>query len=199
MKRLLFATILGISAFATRADFQDHDVIGGASHTINKNDGPVSGVFNLVTSDLDAGPNSVGFVPGSTVASALGTFDFEADGNFVMSFAITLDGIPFASGSTPANGAASVSLDAMDGVGANAANELLILAALGTDGILNYQVTRTDSNAGTLKFNFADLLVKADDVKLPPDSVPTPDAGSTLALAGIGFAAITSLRRKLTH
>jgi hypothetical protein len=196
MKQLLFATILGISALATRAvDFRDNDLIGGADKNINKNGAPVTGVFDLVTAGI--APDVGGFTPPKVVTSAVATFDFAANGEFAMTFDITLDNIFFGSGTVPVNGVLTFNGDAsIDGAGANGANEALILAALGTDGILNYKVTRTDDKAGTLAFNFADLVVKADSV-LPPDAVTTPDAGSTFALAGIALAAVTSLRRKL--
>jgi hypothetical protein len=194
MKNLAVATLLGISALTVRADFRDNDIIGGADKNINQNDDPVTGVFDLVTPGV--APDAGGFVPGTPVFNAVAKFDFEADGNFQMNFKIELDNILFGTGFVAANGAVTFDGDGnIDGVGANALNESAILLALTTDGILNYRVCRTDENEGTLAFNFADLLVTDKD--LEPNAVTTPDAGSTLALAGIGLAAVASLRRKL--
>lgn len=179
---------LGVSTLAIRADFRDNDLIGQSDKNINKNDGPVSGVFDLVTAGI--APDAGGFIPGSSVSSALAAFDFEANGNFVMSFDVTLDNILLGSGSTPANGATTLSV-LLDG---SNANETAILAAL-SDGISNYKVTRTDSNEGTLRFNFADLQVIADNVTPPQGTLP--DGGATSMLLGSGIAALALLRRKL--
>jgi hypothetical protein len=195
MKRLLLTTLLGISTLAVRADFRDYDEIGASDKNITQNDGPVTGVFNLVTPGV--APDSGGFVPGTPVFNAVAKFDFEANGNFPMSFKIELDNILFGTGTVAANGALTFNGDGnINGAGPNGPNESLILLALTADGILNYRVCRTDENEGTLAFNFADLLVTDGDL-LPPTAVNTPDAGSTLALAGIGLAAIASLRNKL--
>jgi hypothetical protein len=194
MKRLLLATILGISALATHAaDFRDNDLIGGADKNINQNDDPVTGVFDLVTAG--AAPDAGGFAPPKIVTSAVATFDFEANGEFPMSFDIFLDDILFGSGVVPVNGSLTYKGGGDEIINGPDANHLAILAALGVDGILNYKVVRTDENPGTLAFNSADLVVTADAV-LPPDAVVTPDAGSTFALAGLGLAAVASLRRK---
>jgi hypothetical protein len=188
-RKALVLVAVGLSTLATRADFRDNDLIGGPDKNINKNDGPVSGVFDLVTAGV--APDAGGFIPGSTVSSALAAFDFEANGNFVMSFDVTLDNILLGSGSTLANGPGSLSV-LLDG---SNANETAILAAL-SDGILNYKVTRTDANEGTLRFNFADLRVSADAVHSPEGSLP--DGGATAILLGGGVSALTLFRRKLS-
>ena len=59
----------------------------------------------------------------------------------------------------------------------------------------NYKVTRTDSNQGTLRFNFADLQVSADQVTPPQGTLP--DGGATAMLLGSGIAALARLSRKL--
>jgi hypothetical protein len=196
MKRLLLATILGISALATRAaDFRDNDVV---NVNINKIGGPVSGEFNLVTAGI--APDVGGFIPGSSIPSAVATFDVHANGNHSFLFDIELDGIMFAQNVAISGPNTDLSVNGdgvIDGLGANAANELAILAALALDGKLTYKLTRKDDDEATLGFNIADLVVKADGV-IPPSSVPTPDGGSTFALAGIALAAVASLRRKLS-
>lgn len=195
MKKILVATILGASALVSRADFQDMDAVGV---NINKHGDSVEGDFNLVTSDLDAGPNSDGFLPGSTVLSALAEFHFNANGNHLFNFSVTLDGIPFASGSVtgPNNNFLLNGDGAIDG---SDANETAILAAL-ADGKLHYVITRdADDEKGTLAVDWANLVVTASNV-IPPEGNPNdlPDGGATAMLLGGGITALALIRRKVS-
>ena len=146
MKQLLLAGILGVSALSTHANFEDKDTPNGAN--INSIGLKYEGVFNLVTSDADAGPNLVGFVPNSSVSEATAKFELEANGNFVMTFDIYLDTLKLISGVTLQNGLVNPSplIEVITPGGGG--NEAAILTAL-TDGISNYSVVRTDDNPGT--------------------------------------------------
>jgi len=196
MKRLLLATLLGISTLATQA-FEDKDSPNGAN--INSQFLEYNGVFDLVTSDGDGGPNVAGFAPNSAVNQATASFSLQANGNFVMTFDIYLDTLKLISGATLQNGLVNPNPLTEVITPGGGGNEAAILLAL-QDGISNYKVIRTDDNPGTLNVISLDLVVDAENVRpLDPNAVATPDAGSSFALAGIGFAAIASLRRKLSR